>query len=339
MGWLAGSGVNAGTVVPVQVSVSCSRPVPTKAFESQTYGGRPVNQPAPPRRSSGRCPSGSKLNPTRGDQSTFPLGKSAVLIGRKGFAASAGFWAGLSLNGTSIRRPAVNVSRSRRRPFVLRVETKLLHLEVGDRTIRARRGGQHPLERRGRTGLEAIEAVEGPDADLRLEERIVEAVELVGGTDRDSMRAGAEREVVLDREDVLVEGIELREPLGARREECACRTDLARPDQNERGVAREIALVAHGGKAGEELVGDPRPKSVVHLSRARIGLVLQDVTAVRQLVSIAQASRDSGAGRQTNEDVAIGIHVVEAQLHLAEPGELPAELAEQIHVGVRQLGR
>ena len=108
----------------------------------------------------------------------------------------------------------------RRRPFVLRVESQLLHLEVGDRALRSRRGSQHPLERRGRAGLEAVEAVEGPDADLCLEERIVEALELVRGPDRDPVGAGAERDVVLHREDVLVERIELGEPLGAGREKC-----------------------------------------------------------------------------------------------------------------------
>ena len=83
----------------------------------------------------------------------------------------------------------------------------------------------------------------------------------------------------------------------------------------------------------------PRPELGGPLEPARIGLVVEDVAAVRQLVSVAQASRNRGAGRQADENVAIGIHVVEAQLHLAQPGELPAELAEQVDVGVGQLGR
>src|SRR2546423_808225 len=63
VGWASGLTVNAGTesvVTPTfafvpanpllsQTSVPCSRPVLPYAFEIQTYGGRPLKIPTPPR--------------------------------------------------------------------------------------------------------------------------------------------------------------------------------------------------------------------------------------------------------------------------------------------------
>jgi len=47
---VAGSGLNVGTVqvAALQVSATCSMPVPAYAFEIQTYGARPAKMPMPP---------------------------------------------------------------------------------------------------------------------------------------------------------------------------------------------------------------------------------------------------------------------------------------------------
>src|SRR5881227_98929 len=80
-GWVAGSGLNAGTVqvAASQVNATCSTPVPAYALEIQTYGARPAKMPMPPRTCCFVLPPGFQLNPTRGDQTTSSPGCVAVL--------------------------------------------------------------------------------------------------------------------------------------------------------------------------------------------------------------------------------------------------------------------
>src|SRR5512141_159587 len=103
------SKVNAGTWAPVQTRSSCSRPVLTKAFETQTYGGRPLKMPTPPRTIICPSPLGSQFRPKRGDQS-FPFGDTPVLMPR--LSTRPGLVTGLSTFGRSARRPRVKVRRS-----------------------------------------------------------------------------------------------------------------------------------------------------------------------------------------------------------------------------------
>src|SRR5678815_1618421 len=118
VGWSARAAPGkAGTLAPVQVSVTVSRPVPTYALESQTYAGRPVKMPTPPRTTVVPLPSASTLKPSRGDQSTLPLGKTPVSMCRAaspGLLIRFGLLTGDLKYGTSARMPAVTVARSLR---------------------------------------------------------------------------------------------------------------------------------------------------------------------------------------------------------------------------------
>ncbi len=89
-----------------------SAPVLVNEFASHTYGGRPEKMPTPPRTIVRACPVTSQLNPRRGDQRTFALGKFPVLIGRFGSFTSAGLVLGLLMSGMSARIPSVTEMRS-----------------------------------------------------------------------------------------------------------------------------------------------------------------------------------------------------------------------------------
>src|SRR5438270_402134 len=108
-GWVAGSGLKAGTVqlLALQVSATCSMPVPAYAFEIQTYGARPAKTPTPPRTCCFVLPPGFQLNPTRGDHTNSSAGCVPVLKPMTFMTV----WLndGVSLKrGLSARRPNVN---------------------------------------------------------------------------------------------------------------------------------------------------------------------------------------------------------------------------------------
>src|SRR5690242_18599043 len=108
-GVAAVSKVKPGTCAPEHTRSSCSRPVLTKALETHTYGGRPLNTPTPPRTIICPSPLGSQFRPKRGDQS-FPFGEMPVLTPR--LSRRPGLVTGLSTFGRSARMPNVKVRRS-----------------------------------------------------------------------------------------------------------------------------------------------------------------------------------------------------------------------------------
>jgi hypothetical protein len=76
---------------------------------TQTYGGRPVNRPAPPRTIVSAFPSTSQLKPSRGDRRRLPLGTCPVSMGNAAFVARAGLVFADERIGTSMRKPGVMV--------------------------------------------------------------------------------------------------------------------------------------------------------------------------------------------------------------------------------------
>src|SRR5438105_14082054 len=109
-GWAAGSGLNAGTVqlLALQVSATCSTPVPPYALEIQTYGARPAKMPTPPRTCWVPPTTGCQLNPKRGERTVVLCGFEAVL--KPIVLCTVGLNDGVSGNdGRSARTPNVRV--------------------------------------------------------------------------------------------------------------------------------------------------------------------------------------------------------------------------------------
>src|SRR5260221_11353248 len=108
--WVAGSGLNPGTVqvAASQVNGTCSTPVPAYALEIHTYGARPAKIPMPPRTCCLVLLPGFQLNPMRGDHTSCSAGCVPVL--KPMALMTVGLNEGVSLKrGLSARRPAVTV--------------------------------------------------------------------------------------------------------------------------------------------------------------------------------------------------------------------------------------